>query len=64
MKYSEWLVERVRIRAGLPSCRQAEAIIDDIVVAFSRALPPEVTEAVVRAIAEAPNGSQPKVPAN
>jgi len=40
MKYSEWLVERGRIRAGLPSCRQVEAIIDDIVVAFSRALPP------------------------
>ena len=63
MTYKAWLVDRVRVRAGLPSCRQAEAIIDDILVMISRALPGEVFEEVFRALAESPNGLRPKVPA-
>lgn len=63
MTYSKWLIDRVRTRAGLPSCRQAEEIIDDIVVALGRVLPADVLTEVLKALAESPSGSRPKVPA-
>lgn len=57
MKYTGWLIERVRVRAGFRSCKQAEALLDDILAALAESLPQQTWLTVAGALRASPNGT-------